>query len=150
MHKMKIIFLDIDGVMNSSFGKEPYESDMEVSKLLLLKRLIDETRSNGIVITSDRRYSNIDMKHKTEVFNKYGINVLGKIRYPNIKDPLDNRGKQIMDYLSNSKEEISNIVIIDDIDDGISNLFPNEFILVNKTFGLNENNLNKAIEMLNS
>lgn len=52
---MKLIFLDIDGVLNSSSGSGPYLSDMEVSKLELLKKLIIETNSLGIVITSDRR-----------------------------------------------------------------------------------------------
>ena len=40
---MKLIFLDIDGVLNSSSGSGPYLSDMEVSKLELLKKLIIET-----------------------------------------------------------------------------------------------------------
>lgn len=29
---MRLIFLDIDGVLNSATGKEPYISDMEVEK----------------------------------------------------------------------------------------------------------------------
>ena len=49
----------------------------------------------------------------------------------------DNRGKQILDYLSSLKEEIDKIVILDDNDDGISNFFEEEFILVNRFFGLN-------------
>ena len=53
---MKLIFLDIEGVLNSATGKEPYVSDMEVKKLKLLKRLIDDSGSSDAVITSDRRY----------------------------------------------------------------------------------------------
>ena len=49
----------------------------------------------------------------------------------------DNRGKQILDYLSSLKEEIDKIVILDDNDDGISNFFEEEFILVNRFSGLN-------------
>ena len=37
---MKIIFLDIDGVMNSTLSKGPYISDMEIEKLELLSSLI--------------------------------------------------------------------------------------------------------------
>ena len=145
---MKIIFLDIDGVLNSANGKEPYISDMEEEKLKLLKKLIDESRSSGIVITSDRRYSEIDMKNKTQAFNEYGILIIGELRKPNLDDLEDNRGKQIMDYLS-SNESIDRIVILDDNDDGISNLFKEEFILVNRFFGFNQNIYEKALLLLN-
>ena len=47
---MKLIFLDIDGVLNSVTGKEPYVSDMEVEKLKLLKKLIDDSGSSGVEI----------------------------------------------------------------------------------------------------
>ena len=54
-----------------------------------------------------------------------------------------------MDYLVDSNEDIDSIVILDDNDDGISNLFNEEFILVNRSYGLNEEVYNKAIEILN-
>ena len=131
---MKLIFLDIDGVLNSATGKEPYVSDMEVEKLKLLKKLIDDSGSSGVVITSDRRYSKVDMEDKTEAFDQFEIFIVGETRRPNQDDLEDNRGKQIMDYLSSSKEDIDRIVILDDNDDGISNLFEEEFILVNRFF----------------
>lgn len=145
---MKIIFLDIDGVLNSATGKEPYVSDMEVEKLKLLKKLIDDSGSSGVVITSDRRYSKVDMENKTEVFDQFEIFIVGETRRPNQDDLEDNRGKQIMDYLSSSKEEIDRIVILDDNDDGISNFFEEEFILVNRFFGLNNGVYQKALEIL--
>ncbi len=145
---MKLIFLDIDGVLNSATGREPYVSDMEMEKLKLLKKLIDDTGSSGVVITSDRRYSKIDMKHKTEAFDQFEIYIVGETRRPNQDDLEDNRGKQIMDYLSSSKEDIDRIVILDDNDDGISNFFEEEFILVNRFFGLNEDAYQKALEIL--
>lgn len=145
---MKLIFLDIDGVLNSAMGKEPYISDMEVEKLKLLKKLIDDSGSSGVVITSDRRYSKIDMEHKTEAFDQFEIFIVGETRKPNPDDLEDNRGKQIMDYLSSSNENIDRIVILDDNDDGISNFFKEEFILVNRFFGLNEDVYQKALEIL--
>ena len=145
---MKLIFLDIDGVLNSATGKEPYVSDMEVEKLKLLKKLIDDSGSSGAVITSDRRYSKIDMEDKTEAFDQFEIFIVGETRRPNQDDLEDNRGKQIMDYLSSSKEDIDRIVILDDNDDGISNFFEEEFILVNRFFGLNDSVYQKALEIL--
>ena len=147
---MKLIFTDIDGVLNSSRGRGPYISDMEIDKISLLKRLIDESGSLGIVITSDRRYSTIDMKHKIEAFDKFDISIVGELRRPNIDDLDDNRGKQILDYLSSYKEDIDRIVILDDNDDGISSYFEDEFILLNRYFGLDENVYQKALGILNS
>ena len=145
---MRLIFLDIDGVLNSATGKEPYISDMEVEKLKLLKKLINESGSSGVVITSDRRYSKIDMEHKTEAFDQFEIFIVRETRKPNPDDLEDNREKQIMDYLSSSKEDIDRIVILDDNDDGVSNLFEDEFILVNRFYGLNEEVYQKALEIL--
>ena len=145
---MNLIFLDIDGVLNSATGKEPYVSDMEVEKLKLLKKLIDDSGSSGVVITSDRRYSKVDMEDKTEAFDQFEIFIVGETRRPNHDDLEDNRGKQIMDYLSSSKEDIDRIVILDDNDDGISNFFEEEFILVNRFFGLNNSVCQKALEIL--
>ena len=146
---MKLIFLDIDGVLNSSSSKGPYISDMEIDKLILLKKLIDESSSLGVVITSDRRFSDVDMKNKLEAFRKYGINVVGQLRLPNEDDYDDNRGKQILDYLSSSKEDIDKIVILDDNDEGISNYFEDEFILINRFYGLDESVYLKALKILN-
>ncbi|MBO4666914.1 MAG: hypothetical protein J5666_02130 [Bacilli bacterium] len=146
---MKLIFIDIDGVLNSSSGTGPYVSDMEIDKLILLKQLIDETKSSGIVITSDRRYSDVDMKSKLAAFKQYQIPVIGQLRLPDDNDPDDNRGKQIMDYISSQKENIDKIVILDDIDDGISELFFEDFIIVNRVFGLNKDIYKRVVETLN-
>ena len=145
---MKVIFIDIDGVLNSSFGKGPYISDMEVEKLLLLKKLINESGAYGVVITSDRRYSQIDMADKMKAFDEYEIFVVGEIRRPDEDDPEDNRGKQIMDYLTTTKDRIDKIAILDDIDDGISNLFHEDFVQTNRLYGLDEDIFNKTIELL--
>ena len=137
---MKLIFLDIDGVMNSAMGSEPYLADMEVSKLELLKRIIDETQCDGIVLTSDRRYSSVYMNLFNEAINIFDIKLIGETRRPKeIDDELDdNRGKQIMDYLIDSKNDIERMAILDDNDEGISNLFDEVFIKVNRFYGLNE------------
>ena len=144
---MKIIFLDIDGVLNSAMGKDPYFSDMEEKKLILLKSLIDESHSAGVVITSDRRYSSIDMSDKKKAFDRFDIKVVGELRRPNIDDYDDNRGKQIKDYLIENPH-IDSFVILDDNDDGISPLFKDNFILINRFFGLDEEVLLKAKKIL--
>ena len=147
---MKLIFLDIDGVMNSQSGHGPYIADMEVDKLKLLKKLIDESESSGIVLISDRRFSKPYMDQFIKALAEFEILLVGQLRRPKDykEDPLDNRGKQISDYLENSKDIIDKIVILDDNDEGLSELFHEDFVLVNKYYGLNIDIYNKALEIL--
>jgi histidinol phosphatase-like enzyme len=52
---MKVIFLDIDGVLNSSHYFQTRTSkdiDIDVTRLPLLKRLIDETEANIVLSSS--------------------------------------------------------------------------------------------------
>ena len=135
----KVIFLDIDGVMNSSKGTGPYLADMEESKLALLKKVMDEELIYGIILTSDRRYSEVYMKHFEDALDKYEIFMIDTIRNPlNIfEDDDDSKGRQIKDYLQIATD-IDKFVILDDMDYGVSNLFPNEYIKVNRFYGLND------------
>ena len=147
---MKLIFLDIDGVLNSANGTGPYIADMEVSKLELLKKVIGETGVEGIVLISDRRYSEPYMKQFIDALDQYEIFMVGQTRRPKEfeEDIDDNRGKQIMDYLENLKDNIEKIVILDDCDDGISDFFKEEFIRTDRFYGLNEQIVNEIKERL--
>ena len=147
---MRVIFLDIDGVMNSASGKEPYLADMEVSKLELLKKLIADTKSTGIVLTSDRRFSEPYMKMFLDALDNYEILLIDCLRKP-LDERIyldDSRGKQIQDFLNITKYKIDKFVILDDNDDGISNLFPSNFIEVNKYFGLNKEIYDRCKQIL--
>ena len=145
---MKIIFIDIDGVLNSTSGKGPYVADMEPSKLALLKSIIDDNDVYGVVLTSDRRYSKVYMDLFIDTLDRYEIFMLDMIRRPKEieEDSDDNRGKQIRDYLKDNK--VDKFVILDDMDDEISALFPNEYIAVNRFYGLNEDIAQKIKEKL--
>ena len=145
---IKAIFLDIDGVMNSAYGKGPFEADMEIGKLALLKKLIDLSGASGIVLISDRRYSPSYMKEFLPVLKAQKIPYLSKTRNPKKpKEGFDNRGLQIRDFLY-EHEEMKGMVILDDIDDGISGLFPKEFIKVDRYVGLDEGVYQKALKAL--
>lgn len=132
--------------MNSSSGEGPYLADMEVAKLKLLKKLIDDSGSIGIVLTSDRRYSKIYMDKFIDVLDQFEIFMLGELREPQEDD---DRGRQIKDYLDSIDENIDKIVILDDNDENISTFFKEEFIEVNKYYGLNDDVYSRAIKILN-
>ena len=67
--KMKVIFLDVDGVLNSDeyFDKIKnvnicgIESEIDVEKIKLLKKAVDETGAN-VVLSSSWRYTRIITK----------------------------------------------------------------------------------------
>lgn len=143
---MNLIFLDIDGVLNSIEGSDEVLFDMEVTKLKLLKQLTIDTNSQ-VVIISDWRYSSRQRKQLLEAFNKYQIPIHGMLRDPSVDDEEDNRGKQIQDYLESHRDIIDKIVILDDNDDGILELFHEDFIKTNKFYGLDENIVNKVKEV---
>lgn len=143
---MNVIYLDIDGVMNSiipPIEKYVIESDMHSNKLIMLKRVMDECNINGIVITSERRYDSVDIKNKIEVFKKYGMKVLGLTRKCNYDDLFDNRGKEIKSHYIRHKTSIDQFVILDDNDDGIKRIFPNNFIRISPSRGLEEKDIKK-------
>ena len=143
---MNLIFLDIDGVLNSVEGSDEILFDMEVTKLKLLKQLTIDTNSQ-IVVISDWRYSSRQRKQLLEAFNKYQIPIHGMLRDPSVDDEEDNRGKQIQDYLESHRDIIDKIVILDDNDDGILELFHEDFIKTNKFYGLDESIVNKVKEV---
>ena len=76
---MKIIFLDIDGVLNSDeyFEKTVHlniqgiESEIDIEKVKLLKKAIDETGAK-VVLSSTWRYKR-KVKYLKELLSHYGI-----------------------------------------------------------------------------
>lgn len=163
---MNIIFLDFDGVLNSQtfFIKRDRnmrdlrmidtnslnESDPHVEYMLwqidldnldLLRKIVDETDSKIVVISSWKQLSWFDKIAKHLIDMKIPI-------IDTTKDNGSNRGEGIKNYLNT--HDISNYIIIDD------EIFPDydeELInhLVKTSFyrtGLNEESVKKAIDML--
>lgn len=116
---MKIIFLDIDGVLNShryDVSKGDSEGNIDGSRLALLRRLIDTVKAK-IVLTSSWRChwdpkgecSDEIGKQLEEIFLQYGISLYDKT--PEINN---DRTKEIRAWLL-SHTDIDGFVIFDDI-----------------------------------
>lgn len=122
---MKIIFLDIDGVLNYlnyfkynnklrlTYNKLLKEDKyillktiikIDIEKIFLLKEIIDRTNSK-VVITSSWRKLTI-----YPLIEEYLINI--GIPIIDTTKSLNSRGEEIIDYLNNHK--IDNYIIIDD------------------------------------
>lgn len=106
---MKIIFLDIDGVLNyqAYLVNHSQTDNIDPNKIAILKELIAQTNSN-IVITSSWRISQNMYKKLKCIFKNYDIKI-----YDQTINLHGQRGMEIKQYLQ-KHINISNFVILDD------------------------------------
>lgn len=124
---MKVIFLDVDGVLNSEKDLLSTDGDSEIfdRPLELLKRLVDSTKANIIISSSWRigcAKSGKKSYYEEELFkilekrlSDYQMKIFDitpVINKPNIK-----RGDEIREWLRNTKYRIESFVILDDEND---------------------------------
>lgn len=107
---MKIIFLDVDGVLNSQNyllnSNNKISNSINPKKITLLKELVDETGSN-IVVTSAWRLSK-NFQILKNVFQIHDLKIQDKTELIRGK-----RGEEIKLYLQ-KHPNIDNFVILDD------------------------------------
>lgn len=153
---MKIIFLDINGVLNSlksrsraySLNKDRTEivrNSFDENCMLLLKKLVIETNS-FIVVTSSWRKSSEYYNIFLEVFKSYLPieRIIGTTKI----DSYNPRILEIKDYLMACDHQISNFAILDDnnqMDD-----FNNHFVQVDSRYGLTNLDYEKIKKILDN
>ena len=152
MNKVNLIFIDIDGVLNSEHFYEytdNYTWDMfDPASVHLLNKLIEETNSM-LVLSSDWRktYGVYEVK---KIFKQNKIKGIIVGCTPTILNP--NRGLEIQLYLKHlSKKNEINYVILDD-DPNLKISIQNEqiehFVQINPEFGLCFKDYEKASKIL--
>lgn len=105
---MKVIFVDVDGVLNSDdfIDSVKGKQDIDIKTVLLLKRAIEETGAK-IVMDTSFRYTQSFLKVQ-EMLLQNGI-MFDKTPF------IDNeRGKEIKQYLSKHKD-IEDYILLDDV-----------------------------------
>lgn len=105
---MKVIFVDVDGVLNSDdfIDSVKGKQDIDIKTVLLLKRAIEETGAK-IVMDTSFRYTQSFLKVQ-EMLLQNGI-MFDKTPF------IDNeRGKEIKQYLSEYKD-IEDYILLDDV-----------------------------------
>lgn len=169
--KEKLIFLDIDGVLNSElyarrfFDEKLYKKDPQVSNLVdsnavqLVLKIIKETNAKLIISSSWR---SLTYKHTIEDFKQFkDLSPLLPFIY-GVTPPTRNahRGEEIkyflnfirkQDFREYFKEPISNnynYVILDDDSDMLEEQLPN-FVKVTYWDGITEKEVEKCINILN-
>lgn len=162
---MKVIFLDVDGVLNSEDDLVVYRkkngitgcimyAEVEDRPLKLLKEIVDKT-SAKIVVSSSWRIG-CERSGRESIFGKglyeklekrlkdYGMDIYDIT--PSLETGTQ-RGDEIREWLS--KNETENFIILDDDSDMCEYVNTENFIQTTYKHGLTEELKDKAIQLLN-
>jgi hypothetical protein len=153
---VKIIFLDVDGVLNiysKSYITYAYKKDKSVEYVepFLLKRLewILKETSAKIVISSSWRLTMDDLQN---VFEAAGFEMWDEVIGRTSISKFRYRGEEIMDWLDHHKDVEKYVVLEDEIDDVCGekcNNIPKENVVeVDMRNGLTHQDVQNTIEIL--
>lgn len=160
MHPIKIIGLDVDGVLNASFTKERLDGFIFVSpcKLELLKQLIDRTGAR-VLLTSTWRHGWVDVEkglntrdaaHFIALRDKlleYGIELMDHT--PVTNGSMNRRGEEIGMWLDSwDGEPIESLVLLDDLNGAYLRPFSNRLVRTSFTKGLLQKHVDMAVKIL--
>ena len=150
---MKVIFLDVDGVLNSikdydehykdSENKPILYDDVEERPLLLLKELVDKTGAKIVVSSSWRKIEKLYHKLGNALY-EYGMRIYDVTPYRYNKD----RSDEIYEWLYD--KNIESFVILDDDNFKFEESGLGKY-LIKTTYddGLRTEHIEKAIKILN-
>ena len=146
---MKIIFLDIDGVLNSFDNMRsyhPYERrhydkfhKFDSRCVRWLKRIIKETDSEIVISSSMRRLQHFDEMWDGRALPEF-VGKTGRTE--------GHRGAEIDLFLKNFSQPVENYVILDDDSDMMPYQL-DRFVKIDGSYGLNYWDHLKAIKILN-
>jgi hypothetical protein len=163
---MKIIFLDIDGVLNViPQGRDKYGVIFHSEFIENLKEIIDKTNAK-IVISSSWRSDGLDVFKNMWKYRNYPGDVIDITPISYFNENLESdpnieiiRGHEIKYWLNNTKHEIENYVILDDDDDMLQEQLdhyvktadnPDHLDCIDIGYGLTKLCAEKAIQILNN
>jgi len=149
---MKVLFLDIDGVLSSlasqsqpkveiswAIPEERLVEDFDPDCIARLITIVKQTGASIVISSSWRKL--FEKQTLVNHFKKYGIDCIVDMT-PDLKQ---HRGLEIQAWL-NEHKDIEKFAILDD-DNDMFHLAP-YLIKTNWKYGLTEDNANKVIEML--
>jgi len=135
---MKVIFLDIDGVLNSMQDNFSWTIETDIH-FIRLKKIVDKTKAK-IVLSSSWRIGNSskDIVHKR--LQQFGMDFIDVTPVFNRQ----HRGREIADWLS--RHEVESFVILDDeeeMDELVDHL-----VKTDMNVGLQDSNVDEAVNLL--
>lgn len=154
---MKVIFLDIDGVLNSrAYDRKrnwDEQTDIDETRLPLVKEIIERTGAEIVLSSTWREHWSQDIskcdsdgEYITRTFKKFGLEIYDKT--PDIGRYAERRD-EINCWLEAHPGEVDSFVIIDDYRYGWKELNAN-FVKTNPNLGLGleQEHVEKAVEIL--
>ncbi len=155
---MKVIFLDIDGVLNSrAYDRKRNwneQTDIDETRLPLIKEIVDATGAKIVLSSTWRQHWDRDTNRCDEdglyinkIFAKFGLSIFDKT--PDLGITVLRRD-EISKWLEGADVEIESFVIIDDYRYGWGDL-SEHFVKTEPNFrlGIEKEHVEKAIEILN-
>ena len=144
---MKVVFLDIDGVLNNHtwwtevMSKYNIDTNMIYNQeaMFLLRQLVDLTGAR-IVLSSSWRISEYSRDKVMDNFIPYGLSI-----YSCTGEEPGTRGHQILEWLRRHPD-VDNYVAFDD-DEDLTEL-GYHFIKTNYAYGLQREHFSRALEIL--
>lgn len=164
---MKVIFLDVDGVLNSAKTVMSDES-LETDLIQNLAAIVKATNAK-IILTSSWRMSPSALSHLMDALMWFDLSISGCTqegvdikdfehtrfegiaptkRYLSPNTFTYDRGAEIAMWLLQHDFDVEKFVILDDSADDIINWFSKEFVEINFTKGLTKEDAAKAIKLL--
>ena len=147
---VSIVFLDVDGVLNSHGNVS-----IEVKKLELLKQIIDKTNAK-IVISSTWRNKTHYLHKLKKALSKHDMQFIDCTpNFHALRSPEQNRINEIKLWLNRREHDsiylITNWIAIDDLNllKYDKKLMSNHFVNTKPNLGLTQENVNYAIQLLN-
>ena len=161
--KIKVIFLDVDGVINPASN---YFEGITEEALKLLKTAVDDTDAK-IVLTSTWRCFANTLTQVMDAFASVGLTLYGVtpdgVPFEKLKDtPWDgimsqsdrnnvlntDRGAEIAWWYWNKRDQIESFVIVDDEVTDILYYFPDRYVKIDHHTGLTSQDAVKIVRML--
>ena len=143
---MKLVFCDIDGVLNSEIGTaESGVLGIEEEKLYLLQALLESTGAE-LVITSKARFAESIYEERLKTIENSGIKIRDAFRGKTLSS--NPKAIEVLAYLQNKCKDVDNVLILDDNDNDFSEYFKYNFILVSTKTGLTINDVEEGITIL--
>lgn len=138
---MKILFLDIDGVLNAHGDAGMY--NMSDARLRRLRRIVESTGCQIVLSSSWRRYDDLFHRAKTKLEYK-GMKLYGCT--PRHYDH-DIRGKEIQEWLD-AHPNVTKYAIVDDDSDMMDHQKP-FYVKTNGEVGMTDDDADELIYILN-
>ena len=142
MDKVKIVFLDFDGVINSKETKT-------FSKGRILKHLVELLNPLAahakFIISRNWRYGSTP-EQLQHFLNQHGF--IGEVVGRTGILPEENRGEEIRQFLKEHGDKIDKFVIVDDIIVGMDEPLLERLARTNNDIGIVQEDVDKALKLL--